>query len=79
MEYGLPARSFPSFHDAAAEAAISRLYAGIHYRAAIEQGTIQGKKVGAEVIRKVVTRRDVKSSETAASGDAGASADHSDH
>jgi len=80
MEYGLPVRSFTSFNAAAAEAAISRLYAGIHYRAAVEEGTIQGKKVGAHLVQKVVTRRDEpKQNQTAAIGDAGASDDHSDH
>jgi membrane-associated phospholipid phosphatase len=44
---GLPARSFPSFQAAAAEAAISRLYGGIHFRAAIERGLEQGRCVGA--------------------------------
>lgn len=43
---GLPARSFDSFDDAAAEAAISRLYGGIHYRAAIERGLAQGRCIG---------------------------------
>lgn len=56
MEYGLPARSFPSFNNAAAEAAISRLYGGIHYRRAIEQGVTQGKRVGALVVERVRTR-----------------------
>jgi hypothetical protein len=79
MEYGLPARSYSSFNQAAAEAAISRLYAGIHYRAAVEEGTIQGKKVGEHVVRKVVTRRDQAKANQTASGDAGASADHSNH
>ena len=54
--YGLPARSFPSFEAAAAEAAISRLYAGIHFRPAIEQGIVQGKRVGALVNERVKTR-----------------------
>lgn len=49
--YGLPVRSFKSFRQAAEEAAISRFYGGIHYREAIEQGTVQGKKIGKEVIR----------------------------
>ena len=44
--YGLPIRSFPSFNAAAQEAAISRMYGGIHYRAAVELGIGQGKKVG---------------------------------
>jgi membrane-associated phospholipid phosphatase len=44
---GLKPRSFPSFRAAASEAAISRLYGGIHYRAAIEMGADQGRCVGA--------------------------------
>lgn len=55
MEYGLPVRSFTSFNQAAAEAAMSRLYAGIHYRVAIEEGSIQGRKVGENVVRKIRT------------------------
>ena len=39
---GLAPRAFASFHDAAKEAAISRLYGGIHYRAAIDRGLVQG-------------------------------------
>ncbi|MBA3405627.1 MAG: vanadium-dependent haloperoxidase, partial [Gemmatimonadaceae bacterium] len=56
ISYGLPIRSFTSFNKAAAEAAISRLYAGIHYRMAIEEGLIQGGKVGANVVRRIRTR-----------------------
>ncbi len=44
---GLTPRSFPSFWAAADEAAISRLYGGIHFRAAIERGLEQGRCVGA--------------------------------
>jgi hypothetical protein len=43
---GLPARSFDSFDAAAEEAAISRIYAGIHFRTACERGIQQGKCVG---------------------------------
>ncbi|MEZ4686011.1 MAG: vanadium-dependent haloperoxidase [Bacteroidia bacterium] len=43
------ARSFTSFYDFADEAAISRLYGGIHYRAAIEVGVSQGKIVGTNI------------------------------
>ena len=46
---GLAARSFPSFWAAANEAGISRLYGGIHFRAAIERGLDQGRCVGAHV------------------------------
>ena len=44
---GLPARTFGSFHHAAAEAGISRLYGGIHFRSAIVRGLEQGACVGA--------------------------------
>lgn len=43
-------RSFTSFRAAAYEAAISRLYGGIHYRAAIENGLEQGECVGKTVM-----------------------------
>ena len=54
--YGLPVRSFPSFNAAAAEAAISRLYGGIHYRQSIEEGAKEGRKVGELVVARVHTR-----------------------
>lgn len=40
-------RNFASFEAAASEAAISRLYGGIHFRAAIDRGLEQGKCVAA--------------------------------
>jgi len=46
VPYGLPIRSFNSFEQAAQEAAISRMYGGIHYRAAIEVGLQQGISIG---------------------------------
>ena len=42
---GLPVRSFPSFRAAAEEAAISRMYGGIHYRFSNEIGLDQGRAV----------------------------------
>jgi len=57
--YGLPARSFTSFKQAAAEAAISRLYGGIHYRHAIEQGQVQGRHVGELVVQRIQTKNAV--------------------
>ena len=42
-------RSFASFDAFAEEAAISRLYGGIHYRAAIEEGVKQGKEIGKNI------------------------------
>ncbi|MFK7947056.1 MAG: vanadium-dependent haloperoxidase [Saprospiraceae bacterium] len=52
-EYGLPVRSFKSFYDASAEAAVSRLYGGIHYRPAIDNGVTQGKALGKYLTEKV--------------------------
>src|SRR5262249_5414538 len=47
---GLAPRSFQSFSAAAKEAAISRLYGGIHYRAAVEMGADQGRCIGAYAV-----------------------------
>ena len=53
VEFGLPKRQFSSFYDAASEASLSRLYGGIHFRDAIEQGTILGKRVSEQVLMKL--------------------------
>jgi len=52
-EFGLPARKFRSFKQAADEAAISRFYGGIHYRDAIENGQKQGEKIAQYIIEKL--------------------------
>ena len=44
---GLAPRNFASFNAAADDAGISRLYGGIHFRAAIERGLEQGRCIGA--------------------------------
>jgi hypothetical protein len=46
---GFPVRAYASFDAAAREAAISRLYGGIHYRVSIDRGVAQGRCVGARV------------------------------
>jgi hypothetical protein len=46
---GMEPRSFDSFFEFADEAAISRLYGGIHFRTAIELGVEQGKCIGEQV------------------------------
>lgn len=53
IPYGLPTRSFTSFRDAAKEAAISRIYGGIHYNAAVENGLTQGINIGNFIIKKL--------------------------
>lgn len=46
-------RIFHSFRDAAAEAAISRLYGGIHYRDGIVNGQLQGKAIGEYIVERL--------------------------
>ncbi len=55
--YGLPVRRFASFINASNEAAISRMYGGIHFRAAIENGQSLGKKTGEYVLKNIQIRR----------------------
>lgn len=57
--YNLPGfapRTFKSFAEAAAEAAVSRVYAGIHYRSTCEVSLLHGNIVGQNVIRALKFR-----------------------
>lgn len=54
---GIQPRTFSSFYEAADEAAISRLYGGIHYREAIENGLNEGKCVAQNVMSKLKLRK----------------------
>jgi hypothetical protein len=56
IEFGLPSRNYTSFKHAAAEAAISRLWGGIHYLPAIVNGSNQGKQLGTYIVQKLKTR-----------------------
>ncbi len=53
--YGLPVREYNSFIHASEEAAISRLYGGIHYMMAIEEGVKQGGAVGDYIVDQIQT------------------------
>jgi hypothetical protein len=53
VEYDLPERSYTSFLAASEEAAVSRLYGGIHYRPAIDYGVTQGEAVGRHLLSKL--------------------------
>jgi hypothetical protein len=46
-------RHFNSFSEAAAEASISRVYGGIHYRFSVDTGAEQGKKLGNLIVEKI--------------------------
>lgn len=60
-EYGLPARTFNSFFEASDEAAVSRLYGGIHYKPAIYNGVAQGEKVGRFVVENLKMKQQLSS------------------
>ena len=47
---GLSKRTFASFAAAADEAGMSRLYGGIHFRSAIEDGLVQGRCIAAYTV-----------------------------
>lgn len=52
--YGHGVRSFTSVQAAYQEASVSRVYGGIHYRDGVEEGTMQGEKVGQWVVGKLL-------------------------
>jgi hypothetical protein len=49
-------RHFNSFNEAAAEASISRVYGGIHYRFSVDAGAEIGKKLGSYINEKLLIR-----------------------
>jgi len=57
VPYGLPPRSFSSFTQAAEEAATSRLYGGIHFKDAIIEGQVQGKRIGEHLMKALSISR----------------------
>lgn len=50
-------KDFSSFYQAADEAAISRVYGGIHYRTGMDGGIVQGKQVGKLIVDKFITQK----------------------
>lgn len=58
--YGMAPRSFNSFYQASEEAAISRMYGGIHFTPAIENGKVQGRQVGAHVLKNWTLKKEVQ-------------------
>jgi hypothetical protein len=57
LEFGIKSREIRSFRDAAAEAAMSRLYGGIHYRFDNENGAIAGKRLGEFVLSRLKLKK----------------------
>ena len=56
LPFGIPMRHFESFDAAADEAAISRMYGGIHYRSAVEVGVQQGRSLGNYVVANLTMK-----------------------
>ena len=59
QDFGLPARSFHSFKEAAQEAAVSRYYGGIHFMDANINGLQLGEKIGRHVLSRYLTQSNV--------------------
>ncbi|NML66053.1 vanadium-dependent haloperoxidase [Hymenobacter sp. RP-2-7] len=53
IPFGSGERKFTSFQQASQEAAISRLYGGIHYLESCTNGTAQGQRIGRFLVAKV--------------------------
>ncbi|HEY6899841.1 MAG TPA: vanadium-dependent haloperoxidase [Puia sp.] len=51
--FDITPRTFHSFREAAEEAAISRLYGGIHYRDGVVNGQIMGRAIGEHIVKKL--------------------------
>ncbi len=57
VPYGLAPRRFNSFKEAGKEAAISRVYGGIHYKPSCEMGYEQGVNIGQWTLTYLKTRK----------------------
>ena len=57
VRFGLPIRNFQHYHAAALEASVSRLYGGIHFRRACDEGNRIGKQIGGYVWEKLNLRK----------------------
>src|SRR5688572_21234633 len=57
LEFGIKNRTIHSFRAAAEEAAMSRLYGGIHYRFDNENGIIAGRKLGEFIVSRIKMKK----------------------
>jgi hypothetical protein len=53
IRLGMTGRYFNSFNEAALECSVSRIYGGIHYRNACENGVLTGKKIGETIMQRI--------------------------
>lgn len=57
LEFGIANREIKSFREAAKEAALSRLYGGIHYRFDNEEGAKSGRRLGELIVNRIHMKR----------------------
>jgi len=57
LEFGIESRRITSFREAAQEAAMSRLYGGIHYRFDNEQGNKAGTRLGEFIVQRLKLKK----------------------
>ena len=57
LEFGIPNRSFTSVREAAKEAAMSRVYGGIHYLNSCNVGSKSGIQIGELVLQKLEMKK----------------------
>jgi hypothetical protein len=57
LEFGIANREIKSFRAAAEEAAMSRLYGGIHFRFDNDNGAAAGKKLGEFIITRLKLKK----------------------
>jgi hypothetical protein len=57
LEFGIKNRSITSFRSAAQEAAMSRLYGGIHFRFDNEEGAKAGKRLGEFIVSRLKMKK----------------------
>jgi hypothetical protein len=57
LEFGIESRTIKSFREAAQEAALSRLYGGIHYRFDNAEGNTCGKHIGELLVQRLKMKK----------------------
>ncbi|MEO7393997.1 MAG: vanadium-dependent haloperoxidase, partial [Chitinophagaceae bacterium] len=57
LEFGIQSRQIISFREAAKEAAMSRLYGGIHYRFDNEDGNQMGIEIGEYILKRLKMKK----------------------
>jgi hypothetical protein len=57
LEFGIKSRTIQSFREGSKEAAMSRLYGGIHFRHDNDEGNILGTKIGVFILQRLKLKK----------------------